>query len=134
MANTGRPGHLKIRSPGGRRWLAIRGALALRLAGQVVLVGAVCHFSTQVGFALKFAPHYISPLWPTTAILFGVLVATPIRHWWAYTLAAYFTSVLLDLRAGLPVAAMLFIVAGVLENVVAAVGVRRLAGGLRVFE
>src|SRR5215510_2284096 len=123
MTNGGRPGHLGVQSPGGRRWVTVQGAHALRVAAQVVLVGAVCHFSTQLGFALKFAPHYISPVWPTSAILFAVLVATPVRHWWAYTIAAYFTSVLLDARAGLPLAAILFVVAGVIEVVVAATAV-----------
>jgi PAS domain S-box-containing protein len=106
----------------------------MRLALRVLLVGFICHFSTEIGFALKFPPHYISPLWPTGAILFSVLVASPIRHWWAYTLAAYFTSIVNDARAGFPVSAILFVVAGLSEIFVAAVGVRRFAGGLRAFD
>jgi len=111
-----------------------RGGRAIRLALNVLLVGFICHFSTEVGFALKFPPHHISPLWPTGAILFSVLVVTPIRHWWAYTLAAYVTSVINDARAGFPISAILFIVAGVIEILIAAVGVRRFAGGLRAFD
>ena len=97
-------------------------------------LGFICYFSTEIGFAHKFPPHYISPLWPTGAILFSVLVVTPIRHWWAYTLAAYFTSFVNDARAGFPVAAILFVAAGLVEIFIAAVGVRRFAGGLRAFD
>src|SRR5262245_58363417 len=107
---------------------------ALRLAVNLLLIGTICHLSTQVGFAFKFPPHHISPLWPTGAILFSVLVVAPVRHWWAYILAAYFTSVLTDLRAGFPVAALFFIVAGIIEILVAALGVRRFAEGLRAFD
>jgi PAS domain S-box-containing protein len=105
-----------------------------RLLVNVLLVGIICSLATEVGFAHKVPPHYISVLWPTGAILFSVLVVTPVRHWWAYILAAYFTSVVHDARAGFPVAAMLFIVAGILEILIAAVGVRRFAGGVRAFE
>src|SRR4030095_16634862 len=101
---------------------------------KVGLLGFVCYLSTEIGFALKFPPHYISPLWPTGAVLFSVLVVTPVRHWWAYTFAAYFSSVLNDARAGFPVSAVLFILAGLIEIFIAAVGVRRFAGGLRAFE
>jgi integral membrane sensor domain MASE1 len=109
-------------------------APAVRLALNVLLVGLVCELSTEYGYAIKFPPHYISPLWPTGAILFSVLVATPPRHWWAYTLAAYFTSVLRNVWQGLPVSAVLFVVAGITEFLIDAVAVRRFAGGLRVFD
>ena len=109
-------------------------APALRLALNVLLVGLVCELSTKYGYAIKFPPHYISPLWPTGAILFSVLVATPPRHWWAYTLAAYFTSVLRNVWQGLPVSAVLFVVAGITEFLIDAVAVRRFAGGLRAFD
>jgi signal transduction histidine kinase len=107
---------------------------AIRLALKVLLLGLVCEVSTEYGFAIKFQPHYISPLWPTGAILFSVLVATPTRHWWAYTLAAYFTSVLRNVWQGLPVAAVLFVVAGLTEYLIDAVAVRRFGGGLRAFD
>src|SRR5262245_58234410 len=113
--------------------IARRGAGVIQLALRVLVVGFICHFSTEIGFAFKFPPHYISPLWPTGAILFSVLVVTPIRHWWAYTLAAYFTSIVNDARAGFPVSALLFVAAGLVEIFIAAVGVRRFAGGLRTF-
>jgi PAS domain S-box-containing protein len=101
---------------------------------QVLLVGVVCSASTELGFAHKIPPHNISVLWPTGAILFSVLVVAPVRHWWAYLLAGYFTSLLHDASAGFPPAATLFVVAGVLEILIAAVGVRRFAGGPRAFE
>jgi signal transduction histidine kinase len=111
-----------------------RGEPVLRLALNVLLVGFICDVSTEIGFAHKLPPHNISCLWPTSAVLLSVLVATPTRHWWAYTVAAYFTSVINDVRQGLPVAAVFFIVAGLLEIVIAALAVRRFAGGLRAFE
>lgn len=104
-----------------------------RLVLNVLLVAVVCHLSTQIGFAHKLPPHNISPLWPTSAILFSVLVATPARHWWAYVPAAYLTSVINDVRAGFPASAFFFIVAGIIEILIAAVGVRRFADGLRAF-
>ncbi|MGH8681002.1 MAG: PAS domain S-box protein [Burkholderiales bacterium] len=111
-----------------------RVARAVPLALRVLLVGAICYLSTEVGFAHKFPPHYISPLWPTGAILFSVLVVAPVRHWWAYILAAYFTSIINDARAGFPISAILFVAAGIIEILVAAVGVRRFADGLRAFD
>jgi two-component system, LuxR family, sensor kinase FixL len=114
--------------------IARRAKPAIRLTLQVMLVGLLCHLSTEVGFAHKLPPHNISPLWPTNAILFGVLMVTPARHWWAYTLAAYFTSVIKDARAGFPISAMLFLVADIIEVFIAAYGARRFAGGLRAFD
>src|SRR5262249_44044659 len=109
-------------------------ASAVRLAIRVVLIGVICHVSTEIGFGHKLPPHNISVLWPTGAILFSVLVATPVRHWWAYSVAAYFTSVLNDARAGFPMAAVLFVAAGIIEILLATVCVRRLAAGLRAFD
>jgi two-component system sensor histidine kinase UhpB len=111
-----------------------REAPGIRLALNVLLVGFVCHLSTEIGFAHKLPPHNISSLWPTSAILFSVLVATPTRHWWLYTLAAYFTSVINDARQGFPVSAVFFIVAGLIEILTAAAVVRRFGEGLRAFD
>lgn len=107
---------------------------AIPLALKVLLVGIICSLSTALGFAHKVPPHYISVLWPTGAILFSVLVATRVQHWWAYIVAAYFTSVILDVSAGFSISAMLFIVAGIIEILIAAIGVRRFADGLRAFD
>ena len=113
---------------------AARGAQAIPLALKLLLVGFICYVSTEVGFAHKFPPHNISPLWPTGAILFGILVVAPVQHWWAYAFAAYFTSVVNDARAGFPVEAVLFLIAALIEVFIAAAGVRRFAGGLRAFD
>src|SRR4026209_647888 len=107
------------------------GTHSIHLAWRVLLIGFVCYLSTEIGFANKFPPHNISPLWPTGAILFGILVVVPVRHWWAYTIAAYFTSVV---RAGFNLSAVLFLLAALIEVFIAAVGVRRFAGGLGAFD
>jgi PAS domain S-box-containing protein len=120
-------------SNGEQQVITGRGARAFRLVLNAVLVAIVCALSTEIGFALKLPPHYISPLWPTGAILFSVLVVTPGRHWWVYILAAYFTSVLRDAWAGFPFTATLFIIAGITEFLVAAFGVRRFADGIHAF-
>jgi PAS domain S-box-containing protein len=109
-------------------------ALTTPRALRVALVLVICHLSTQIGFAYKIPPHHISTLWPTGAILFSVLVVSPVRHWWAYIPAAYVTSVINDVRAGFPVSAMWFIAAGLGEILIAAIGVRRFAGGRQAVE
>jgi two-component system sensor kinase FixL len=114
--------------------IAQRARRAIGLALKVLLAGVVCSVSTEIGFAHKVQPHNISALWPTNAILFAVLVVTPIRHWWAYTLAAYLTSIINDARAGFPLSAILFIVGDIIEVFIAAVGVRRFADGIRAFD
>jgi PAS domain S-box-containing protein len=105
----------------------------MRLGVSLLAVAVVCHFATQLGFALKFPPNNISVFWPTNAILFAVLVIAPVRHWWMYTIAAFATSVFNDARAGFPLAAILFLVGDFIEIFIAAVGVRRFAGGPRAF-
>ena len=104
------------------------------LALKVVFVGIICFLSTEIGFAHKVPPHNISVLWPTNAILFAVLVVTPVRDWWAYAVAAYFTSIVRDAHAGFPISGILFLPAAFLEAFIAAAGVRRFADGVRAFE
>src|SRR5262249_42119705 len=58
----------------------------------------------------------------------------PVRHWWAYILVAYVIGVITDLRAGFPAAAFYFIPAGIGEILIAAIGVRMFAEGLRAFD
>jgi PAS domain S-box-containing protein len=106
----------------------------VRLAVSLLVVAAVCHFATQLAFALKFPPNNISVFWPTNAILFAVLVMAPVRHWWMYAIAAFATSIFNDARAGFPLAAILFLVGDFIEIFIAAVGVRRFAGGPRAFD
>jgi signal transduction histidine kinase len=99
----------------------------------VLLVGLICYLSTEIGFAHRLPPHNISVLWPTSAILFSALVATPTRHWWAYVLAAYVPSVTRDVLAGYPTWAFFFLVAGLLEILMAAAAVCLFADGRRAF-
>ena len=105
-----------------------------RLALQAALLAVICAVSTQIGMALKFPPHNISPLWPTGPILFCVLVITPSRHWWVYIPAAYLYALLLNARDGFPVWAMIFNIAGITEFLIAAVVARRYANGPQAFE
>jgi signal transduction histidine kinase len=105
-----------------------------QLAVKVLLFGAVCFLSTQVGFANKVPPHNISALWPTIAILFSALVVSPVRHWWLYILAAYAPSIFQDAHAGFPPAARWFVAAGLIEVLVASWGVRRFASGSASFD
>ena len=111
--------------------VAGRGVQAIRLTSKLLLVGFICYVSTEVGFAHKFPPHNISPLWPTGAILFGILVVAPVRHWWAYAFAAYFYSAI---KAGVNAEAFLFLAAALIDQFIAAAAVRRFAGGLRAFD
>ena len=67
-------------SNGASAGITQRSADVARLALKVLLVGVICHLSIQVGHAYKFPPHNISALWPTSAILAAILVASPIRH------------------------------------------------------
>lgn len=108
-----------------------QGVQALHLARKLLLVAFICYVSTEIGFAHKFPPHNISPLWPTGAILFGILVVAPVRHWWAYAFAAYFYSAI---KAGVNAPAFLFLGAALIEQFIAAAGVRWFAGGLKAFD
>jgi signal transduction histidine kinase len=107
----------------------------MHLILKVALVGITCYLSNKIGFALKFPPHYISPIWPTGPILFSVLVASPMRHWWAYVSVVYVTSAINDATEGFPaLLSIVFIVGGIVNYLIAAVGVRRFAGGLHAFD
>src|SRR5690349_22431038 len=72
------------------------GATWFGVVVSVVAVALACYAGSEIGFAHKIAPHNISALWPTGAILFSVLLVVPLRHWWAYVLAAYLFSVVRD--------------------------------------
>ncbi len=106
----------------------------MHLAPRLLLVAIICFLSTEIGFAHKVPPHNISVLWPTNAILFAVLVVTPVRDWWAYAIAAYFTSIIRDALAGFPISGIFFLAAALLEAFIAALGVRRFADGIHAFE
>ena len=69
------------------------------LAVRALLVGVACVLATDT-VASNRPPVFVSPIWPTNAILLCVLVVTPVRHWWAYLLAGFFSSVNHNLHTG----------------------------------
>src|SRR5262245_62123525 len=106
----------------------------LGLALKALLVGLACFLSTET-VASNVPPLFVSPVWPTNAILLSVLVVTPARDWWAYALAGFFSSVHHNTHTGAGAFQIVaFLVADAIEVVCAAVGVRRFAGGLRAFD
>ncbi|HEX5000245.1 MAG TPA: PAS domain S-box protein [Terriglobia bacterium] len=105
-----------------------------RLAVRVLLVGLACFLSTEA-IAHNFPPLYVSPIWPTNAILLCVLTVTPVRHWWAYAIAGFFSSVNNNARDGATLFQILtFLSADAIEVFTAALAVRRFARGLGVFD
>ena len=95
---------------------------------RALLVGFACFLGTET-VASNFPPLFVSPVWPTNAILLCALVATPVRHWWAYALAGFLSSVNHNAHTGAPVLHIpIFLLADVIEVVSAALGVRRFAG------
>ena len=54
-----------------------------------VLASAVCYYvATQIAWALTFPDSKVSLFFPPHAVLVCILLVVPIRHWWAYVLAA----------------------------------------------
>jgi PAS domain S-box-containing protein len=54
-----------------------------------VLLSAVCYYvATRIAWALCFPESKVSLFFPPHAVLASVLLLVPVRHWWAYTLAA----------------------------------------------
>jgi PAS domain S-box-containing protein len=74
----------------------LRPALAALLAGGGYYVGA------RIGFALTFAPHPVSTLWPPNSILLAALVLAPYRWWWFVLLAVLPAHLLIELQSGVP--------------------------------
>jgi PAS domain S-box-containing protein len=106
----------------------------LGLTTRALLVGLACVLGTET-IAINVPPVFVSALWPTNAILLSVLLMTPVRHWWAYAVAGFFSSVYHNAHSGVPVSEIPFrLVADAIEVVGAALGVRRLARGLGAFE
>ena len=83
----------------------------------------------------KFSAVVRLAIWPTNAILLCALVVSPVRHWWAYAIAGFFSSVHNNARDGATVFQIaLFLTADVIEVFGAAIGVRRFASGVEAFE
>lgn len=54
-----------------------------------VLASAVCYYvATRIAWMLCFPDTKVSLFFPPHGILVSVLLLVPVRHWWAYTLAA----------------------------------------------
>src|SRR5262245_19808353 len=104
------------------------------LTMRALLVGLACYLCTET-VASNVAPLFVSPVWPTNSILLCALVVTPVRHWWAFALAGFFSSVHHNAHTGAPVSQiLLFLLADVVEVSGAALGLRRFAGGRAAFE
>src|SRR5262245_66092146 len=83
----------------------------LSLPTRALLVGLACYLSTEA-VANNFPPLFVSPIWPTNSILLCALLAAPTRHWWAYALAGFFSSVHHNSHTGAPVSQIvIFLVA-----------------------
>ena len=50
-------------------------------------VALLYYFGAKVGFFLTMGPHPVSTLWPSNAILMGMLLVAPTRHWKLFVLA-----------------------------------------------
>jgi integral membrane sensor domain MASE1 len=95
---------------------------------RALLVGVACFLSTET-VAFNLPPLFVSPVWPTNAILLCALVVTPVRHWWAFALAGFFSSVNHNWHTGASVSDILHrLVADAFEVVIATLGLRRFAG------
>ena len=80
-----------------RRLVILRPALAAAMVGGGYYVGA------RIGFALTFAPHPVSTLWPPNSILLAGLVLAPYRWWWFLLLAVLPAHFLIQLQSGVPI-------------------------------
>jgi signal transduction histidine kinase len=89
------------------RSLTWRYAPAIRRACAALVVAIAYYAGAQIGFALTFQPHPVSPLWPPNSILFAALLLSPVRSWWLLLLAAFPAHILVQLNANIPVTMIL---------------------------
>ncbi len=75
----------------------------LRPVFAAVLVGIGYYIGAKIGFALTFAPHPVSTLWPPNSILLAALVLAPFRWWWLFLLAVLPAHFLIQIQSGVPV-------------------------------
>jgi PAS domain S-box-containing protein len=96
-----------------------------RTALWVLLSGACYYLATEVAWALCFPNSKVSLIFPPHAVLVSVLLLVPIRHWWAYTLAAICSHFLATRQADWPVLYSLHCEAfDAVQNVATAAGIR----------
>jgi len=81
-----------------------RSARLFLVAGVV----AIAYYSgANVGFALTFAPHPTSVVWPPNALLLAAILLLPPRFWWLPIVAALPAHLLVELRSGVPLTMVL---------------------------
>ncbi len=106
---------------------------AIRLLFDGLLFGVVTYACARFALAFRVPPYHIAPLWPASAILFAVLIWAPVRTWTAYILFWLLSNFIADIWSDTPRATFCFIAGNTIEVLIATIGVRRLAGGLRAF-
>jgi PAS domain S-box-containing protein len=87
----------------------------------VCLVASLSYFASKLGGALVLRPQMLSPLWPGCALLVAVLLLAPRRIWPILIAPAVTAFALYDLRAGVPVGSVLWLIlADIVEVTIAA--------------
>jgi PAS domain S-box-containing protein len=99
------------------------------IAGRALLVAILYYVGAKIGFLLKVPHHPVSTLWPTNAILAGMLLLAPRRQGWLILAAALPGHLAVELGSGVPVSMVLcWFVSNCTEALVASAGVRWFAG------
>jgi PAS domain S-box-containing protein len=97
----------------------------------VCVVAALSYLAAELGGALVLRPQMIWPLWPGCAFLVAVLLLTPRKIWPALLVAGLTGFVFYDVRAGLPIRAVSWLILGdTLEIIIASLGITYLFGGV----
>jgi len=93
------------------------------------LVGFASYLTAVLGGAVALRPQMLWPLWPGCAFLVAILLLTPQRIWPALIVSGLAGFVIYDLQDGLPIRAIVLLVASdLIEILVAAFGVRYALG------
>jgi signal transduction histidine kinase len=96
-----------------------------RIVLQIFLTGVAYYAATEIAWALCFPNSKVSLLFPPHAVLVVILLLVPVRHWWAYTLAAVLAHFVATQQAHWPVLYALHCEAfDAVQNVLAAAGIR----------
>src|SRR6201992_2900801 len=87
----------------------------------VCLVGALSYFAPKLEWASLFHPQTIWPVWPTGALLVGVLLQVPRRIWPILIPTSFASVVLFDIQTGVPAVSIVwFIAADAVQVLIAA--------------